>query len=180
MNSLEPKLKSLMTAALDGDKIAYRDLLSGLGPRLRAFFRRRLADGGVDAEDLVQDTLMAIHLKRHTYDREQPFTPWLWAIARYKLLDHWRRGGVRRTVPLDDAGELFAEESVEEGATRRDVSRLLGSLPARQRRLFEDVKLTGLSIREAADRAGMTETAAKVSLHRGMKALEAKVRDEDV
>ncbi len=180
MNSLEPKLKALMIAALDGDKAAYRELLSGLGPQLRGFFRRRLGDGAADAEDLVQDTLMAIHTKRHTYDRDQPFTPWLWAIARYKLLDHWRRQGVRRTVPLEDAGELFADESAEEGATRRDVSRLLQTLPARQRRLFEAVKLTGFSIREAADREGMSETAAKVSLHRGMKTLEAKVRDEDL
>ena len=127
----------------------------------------------------MQDVLLAIHLKRHTYDTSQPFTPWVWGVARYKLLDHFRRVGARRAVPLEDAGELFAEENVEEGAVRRDVSRLLSTLPARQQGLFRDVKLTGLSVREAADRVGMTETAAKVSLHRGMKTLEAKVRDEN-
>ncbi len=179
MTSLEPTLKALMVKSLGGDKAAYRDLLSALGPFLRGFFRRRLGPGSADSEDLVQDVLLAIHLKRHTYDTAQPFTPWVWGVARYKLLDHFRRVGARRTVPLDDAGELFAEENVEEGAVRRDVSRLLETLPTRTRGLFTDVKLTGLSVREAADRVGMTETAAKVSLHRGMKTLEAKVRDED-
>ena len=172
-------MKALMIRSLAGEQSAYRELLSTLGPFVRGFFRRRLGAGSADVEDLVQDVLLAIHLKRHTYDTAQPFTPWVWGVARYKLLDHFRRVGARRTVPLDDADELFAEENVEEGAVRRDVSRLLSTLPERQRGLFRDVKLTGLSVREAADRIGMTETAAKVSLHRGMKTLEAKVRDED-
>ena len=179
MTNLEPTLKTLMVESLAGDQAAYRKLLSALGPFLRGFFRRRLGAGSADAEDLVQDVLLAIHLKRHTYDPAQPFTPWVWGVARYKLLDHFRRVGARKTTALDDAGELFAEENVEEGAVRRDVSRLLSTLPERQRGLFRDVKLTGLSVREAADRVGMTETAAKVSLHRGMKSVEAKVRDED-
>ncbi len=179
MTTLESELKALMVSSLGGDRAAYRDLLSALGPFLRGFFRRRLGGASDDAEDLVQDVVLAIHLKRHTWDPAQPLTPWVWGVARYKLLDHFRRIGARRTVPLDDAGELLAEENVEEGAVRRDVSRLLSTLPARQRGLFQDVKLTGLSIREAADRGGMSETAAKVSLHRGMKTLEAKVRDED-
>lgn len=172
-------MKALMIRSLAGEQLAYRQLLSALGLFVRGFYRRRLGAGSADVEDLVQDVLLAIHLKRHTYDAAQPFTPWVWGVARYKLLDHFRRVGARKTVPLDDAGELFAEENVEEGAVRRDISRLLSTLPARQRGLFRDVKLTGLSVREAADRIGMTETAAKVSLHRGMKTLEAKVRDED-
>jgi len=172
-------MKALMIRSLAGEQLAYRQLLSALGLFVRGFYRRRLGAGSADVEDLVQDVLLAIHLKRHTYDAAQPFTPWVWGVARYKLLDHFRRVGARKTVPLDDAGELFAEENVEEGAVRRDISRLLSTLPARQRGLFRDVKLTGLSVREAADRIGVTETAAKVSLHRGMKTLEAKVRDED-
>lgn len=172
-------MKGLMVAGLAGDRRAHHDLLSGLAPFLRGFFRRRMGDGAADAEDLVQETLLAVHLKRDTYDAAQPFTPWVWAIARYKLIDHFRRVGARRAVPLEDAGDLFADATVEEGAVRRDVSRLLATLPARQRALFLDVKLTGLSIGEAADRAGMSETAAKVSLHRGMKALNAKVDHED-
>jgi RNA polymerase sigma-70 factor (ECF subfamily) len=179
VTQLEPRLKALMVAGLDGDGAAYARLLAALGGYLRAHFRRRLGAGAADVEDLVQETLIAIHVKRDVYDRDQPFTPWVYGIARYKLLDHYRRLGARQHVPLDDAGELFAVENPEEGAVRRDVDKLLARLPARQRRLMEDVKLSGLSMEEAAARGGMSVSAAKVSVHRGMKRLESEVGDED-
>lgn len=168
-----------MVAGLDGDGAAHAQLLATLGGYLRAHFRRRLGAGSADVEDLVQETLIAVHLKRGVYDRGQPFTPWAYAIARYKLLDHYRRLGARRHVPLDDAGELFSSENPEEGAVRRDIDKLLGKLPRRQRDLLRDVKLTGLSMEEAAARGGMSVSAAKVSVHRSMKRLEKEVGDED-
>ena len=168
-----------MIAGLDGDRAAYRELLVCLGGALRGYFRRRLGPGAPELEDLVQETLLALHLKRAVYDRKQPFAPWLWAIARYKLLDHFRRVGARRTVPLDDAGELSAEADTEEGAVRRDVETLLARLPERQRRLVRDVKLTGYSMEEAAGRAGMSTTAVKVSVHRSMKRLQKEAGGED-
>lgn len=179
MAAPEPRLKALMIRGLQGDKDAYRELLGVLTPYLRGHFRRRLGPGDADAEDLVQETLLAIHLKRETYDRHQPFTPWAYGIARYKLLDHFRRTGARQTIPLDDAGDLFAVENPDEGAVRRDIAQLLGSLPPRQRALMRDVKLTGLSMQEAAQRGGVSVTAAKVSIHRSMRRLARKVGDED-
>ena len=179
----EQHLKGLMLRGLDGDAGAWRMLLTEMGGHLRAYFGRRLYDGGADAEDLVQETLIAIHAKRATWDPSQPFTSWAWAVARYKLIDHLRRSGRRRHVPIDDAAaDLFAEESVEEGAVRSDLKRVLSILPDRQRRLIEEVKLTGASVAEAAARHGFTETAAKVSIHRSMKRLSASVGaavDED-
>ena len=151
-------------------------MLSGY---LRGYFARRLAGPSADLEDLLQETLLAIHLKRDSYDPAQPFTPWAYAMARYKLLDHFRRTGARRTVPMEEAGVLFAEETVEAGAIRTDLSRLLGRLPDRQRRLVVDVRLEGLSLREAADRSGCSLSAAKVNLHRALKALSRSVADED-
>ncbi len=168
-----------MIAALDGDRAAYGELLGVLSGYLRGHFRRRLGPGAADVEDLVQETVLAVHLKRGVYDRGQPFTPWVYAIARYKLLDHFRRVGARRAVPLDDAGELFSLENTEEGAVRRDVDKLLARLPPRQRQLMADVKLTGLSMEEAAARSGMSVSAVKVAVHRGMKRLEKEVGDED-
>ena len=168
-----------MVAGLDGDGAAHGQLLAALGGYLRAHFRRKLGAGSADVEDLVQETLIAIHVKRAVYDRTQPFTPWAYAIARYKLLDHYRRLGSRQHVPLDDVGELFANENPEEGAVRRDVDKLLARLPARQQRLMRDVKLAGFSMEEAAERSGMSVSAAKVSVHRGMKRLESEVGDED-
>jgi RNA polymerase sigma-70 factor (ECF subfamily) len=177
---VEARLKALMIAALDGDRAAYRALLETLSGHLRAYFARRLGAGAGEVEDLVQETLLALHLKRAVYDRRQPFTPWLFAIARYKLLDHWRRVGARRSVPVDEAGELFAQENPEEGAVRRDVETLLARLPERQRRLMADVKIGGYSMEEAAQRQGMSVTAAKVSVHRSMKKLGKEVGGADL
>jgi len=175
----EGRLKALMLRGLAGDAGAHAGLLRAMSGYLRGYFSRRLGAGAADMEDLVQDTLLAIHLRRGTYDAAQPFTPWAYAIARYKLLDHFRRQGVRRTLPLEDAGELYAQDNPEEGAVRRDVTKLLDTLPGRQRQLMRDVKLTGLSMEEAAARSGMSVTAVKVSVHRGMQSLIKRVRDED-
>ena len=174
----EARLKALMLRGLAGEAAAQGQLLSALSGYLRGYFGRRLGAGAADVEDLVQDTLLAIHLKRAAYDPAQPFTPWAYAVARYKLIDHYRRQGVRQAVPLDDAGDLFAQDNPEEGAVRRDVSQLLATLPERQRKLMIDVKLHGHSMEEAAQRSGMSVSAVKVSLHRGLKALSRKVLGE--
>lgn len=177
-----------MLRGLEGDAPAWRVLLSELGAHLRPYFNRRLFDGGADAEDLVQEALIAIHAKRATWDASQPFTGWAYAIARHKLVDHLRRQGRRPTHPIEEASDLFAEHTVEDGATKADLGRCLSLLPARQRRLIEDVRLRGMSVAEAGERHGYTETAAKVSIHRSLKVLTAKfapvaeregVRDED-
>jgi RNA polymerase sigma-70 factor (ECF subfamily) len=172
----ESGLKEMMLRGLAGDAGAHAQLLGALGGYLRAYFARRLGPGSAETEDLVQETLLAIHLKRDTYDPRQPFTPWAYAIGRYKLLDHYRRRGVRKTVPLEDAGELISGETAEEGATRRDLAQLMGELPARQRALIQDVKITGYSIEEAAGRQSMTPGAAKVAIHRALQRLARKVR----
>ncbi len=168
-----------MLKGLAGDAAAWRMLLSDLGGHLRPFFARRLFDGGADAEDLVQETLIVIHAKRATWDPAQPFTNWAFTIARHKLIDHLRRQGRRPTQPMDQAGDLFAEHTVEDGATRGDLDRCLALLPVRQRRLIEDVRLRGLSVAEAAERQGYTLSAAKVSLHRSLKSLRAVYAPDD-
>lgn len=175
----EAQLKALMVRGLGGDSVAHGQLLSHLSRCLRGFFARRMGSGAADLEDLVQDTLLAIHLKRASYDTAQPFTPWAYAVARYKLIDHYRRTGKRNTVPLEDAGVLLAEGNVEEGAVRRDLGKLLDTLPARQRQVMVEVKLAGHSIEEAAQRSGMSVSAVKVAIHRGIKALGKRVRDAD-
>jgi len=175
----EAALKALMLRGLAGEAAAHAQLLRLLGSHLRAYFTRRLAAPAADAEDLVQETLLAIHLKRDTYDPGQPFTPWAYAIARYKLLDHFRRQGVRRFVPLEDAGVLLAAENAEEGVARRDLDKLLAELPERQQALVRDVKLAGYSIDEASKRRGVSAVAAKVGIHRALQRLARKVADED-
>jgi RNA polymerase sigma-70 factor (ECF subfamily) len=169
-----------MVASLDGDATAHRRLLSALSGHLRGYFRRRLGAGSAEAEDLVQETLLAIHLKRASYDRSLPFTPWAYAIARYKLVDHVRRSRRHVHVPLEDAGTLLAVDSPEEGAARSDLERLLGQLPERQRALIEEVKIQGFSVEEAARKRGVTSVSARVMLHRALQWLNRRVvRDQD-
>ena len=174
MTDREAHLKALMLRGLDGDTGAWRVLLTDMGAHLRPYFRSRLFNGGADVEDLVQETLIAIHAKRATWDPSQPFTGWAYAVARHKLIDHLRRQGRRPTHPLEEASALFAEHTVEDGATRADLSRCLSVLPVRQRKLIEDVRLSGLSVAEAAERHGYTLTAAKVAIHRSLKSLNAR------
>ncbi len=182
MAASEDDLKALMIASLDGDGVAYRALLDRIGGHLRGYYRGRLPQAGQgisEAEDLVQETLIAVHTRRHTYDRGQPFTPWLYAIARYKLIDHLRR--TRATamhVPIEAAQAITARSDQADAESTLDVGRLLARLPPKMRTAITDVKLQGLSVAEAAARSGMSESAVKVNVHRGLKALAAVIARE--
>jgi len=176
---LEAKLKALMLRGLAGDAAAHAELLGMLAIYLRGFLARKMGRNAADLEDLVQEALLAIHLKRDTYDTSQPFTAWAFTIARYKLIDWYRRNRIRRTEPLDEASDLFAGDNAEEVAVRRDLGKLVATLPEKQRALLEDVKIAGLSNAEAATKAGMTEGAVKVSIHRSLQVLMRKARSED-
>ncbi len=178
MKTLEARLKPLMIAGLDGEASAWREFLKLLRPALHAYFNRRQFYGDADVEDLVQDALLAIHSKRETWRRADPVTSWCFTIARYKLIDHLRKSGRAKLVPLVDDLVLL-HDGVEDGAVRRDLEKLLDTAAPKQRALIEDVRLSGYSLAEAGERAGMTEGAAKVSLHRAMKALMKRVSDRE-
>jgi RNA polymerase sigma-70 factor, ECF subfamily len=175
----EERLRPLMIRSLEGDADAHRQLLGTLSGHLRGYFARRIGAGASEVEDLVQETLLAVHLKRDSYDRALPFTPWAYAVARYKLIDHLRRRYRQVHVPLEDAGALFAGDDPEQGALQTDLERLLERLPERQRSLLQDVKLQGLSIEEAAEKRGMTAVSARVMLHRTLKWLNRAWHDEN-
>jgi RNA polymerase sigma-70 factor (ECF subfamily) len=132
-------------------------------------------------EDLVQETLLAVHNQRHTYESDQPLTAWVHAIARYKLVDLLRRRAGREamTDPLDDELAVFAASDTEAADARRDVAKLLARLPERQRLPIQYMKLEGRSVIETARATGMSESAVKVGVHRGLKALAAMIRGGD-
>lgn len=179
MEIVEEHLRDLLLRGLQADAAAYERFLKELGAHLRAFLRRRLSQYLGEVEDLVQETLLAIHNQRHTYRPDMPVTAWAHAIARYKLIDWLRSHRVKEALndPLDDAGELFASSDEEAAEARRDLGRLLQTLPDRQRLPIVHVKLEGLSVVEAARLTGMSESAVKVGVHRGLKALAARIRD---
>lgn len=157
-----------MLRALDGDVDAARAMLTEVRDYLLSFYRRRLPQE--DAEDLAQECLLAIHAKRSTYDPRLPFSAWAYAIARYKLVDHLRRSGRRRTVPIDSVAAL-AIDDLGKAAAREDLAHVLSKIPEPQRALIEDVRIAGYSFAEAGARHGLSEGAAKVRVHRSLKAL---------
>ena len=179
MKQVEITLHALLTRALAGDNGAYRQFLGHSAARLRAYFRRRLPFDPADIEDLVQETLLAIHNSRHTFRAAEPVTAWLHAIARYKLVDELRSRAVRPAIdlPLDeDAEAAWLDAAPAAAEARRDLLRLLERLPERMRLPIVHVKLEGLSVAEAAARTGLSESAVKVGIHRGLKRLAALAR----
>ena len=177
MESVEERLRGLLMQGLDADAAAYQRFLKELSAHLRAFLRRRLAQRPDEVEDLVQETLLAVHNQRHTYDAGEPLTAWVHAIAKYKLVDLLRRSGRRSLVTdsLDDVDEILAHGDAEAREARRDLGRLLERLPDRHRLPIVHVKIEGLSVAETAARTGMSESAVKVGVHRGLKALAALI-----
>ncbi len=178
MHPVEERLKILFLAGLDGDAVSYREFLDQLSGHLRALLRRRLYQLQDHIEDIVQETLLAVHNGRHTYRADQPLTAWVNAIARYKMMDFFRARARHEALnePLDDYLEIFACSDVEPADAKRDIGRLLEQLPDRQRLPILHVKLQGLSVVQTAQLTGMSESAVKVGVHRGLKALAAKIR----
>lgn len=173
----ELRLHDLFVRGLDGDATAYREFLQKLSLHLRAFLARRLFGWPDDVEDLVQECLLAMHNQRHTYQTDQPLTAWVHAIARYKMIDLLRAKSGREALhdAIDDESLLFVESATASSDARRDLAGLLGTLPDRHRLPIVHVKLEGLSVAEAARLLEMSESAVKIGIHRGLKALSRRV-----
>src|SRR6266702_3882631 len=182
MTTGEIELKALMLASLGGDAASHRMLLDRLCDRLRAYYKGRLARigrGASDAEDLVQEAVLAIHLKRSTYDPSEPLTPWVHAIARYKLVDFLRRTrAALADVPIEDADEVMAHDDHDAAESSYDIRRLMERLPKNMQCAIDAVKLQGLSTAEAAKRCGLSESGVKVNVHRGLRTLAALIARE--
>src|SRR6201985_2850685 len=170
-----------MRLAISGDSAAYHRLLKPIRLVLRAGARRGLARAGqpVDqSEDVVQEILLAVHLKRHTWDANAPCAPWLFAIARNKLIDALRRRGRRVFVNIDDFSETLADQPAEETASPGEVPAQLPTLPARQREVLQSIAVESASIKDTATKFAMSEGAVRVALHRGLSSLATKLRGE--
>ena len=172
----EPTLARLMAATQNGDKAAGNVLLTEVGVWLERYFRRRVPPHSID--DLVQDVLIAFYTKRATWDPARPFLPWLAAIARYRWVDHLRK------VYKHESKELMEEDAVEDSEeevvlARVSLDRLFGQIPDKQAEVIEMVKISGLSIREAAEKTGQSESLVKVNIHRGLKKLASLVEKAD-
>jgi RNA polymerase sigma-70 factor, ECF subfamily len=179
VRSEEAQWADWMRAANAGDNKAYRRLLEALTPFLRMIVRQgftRAGLSGADVEDVVQETLLAIHLKRQTWDADQLFTPWVRAIARHKLIDTLRRRGNRTNLPIEDFADIIPAEPAAEELSQAEAERLLSILGGRQREIVQAICLDGASIKEASVKFGISEGATRVALHRGLGALAAAFR----
>lgn len=179
MRSREEDWSAWMAAALEGDEPAYRRFLEAVTPHLRMLAKRRLAvfgAGNQDLEDVVQEALLAIHLKRGTWDPRRPIGPWISVIARNKLVDTLRRRGHRVSIPIEDVVDLVPDERQAEPTDEHDIARMLGNLKPVQRDIVQAISLDGTSVRDTAARLSMTEGAVRVALHRALKSLAAIYR----
>lgn len=181
MSDRETQWSGLMRAASHGDSAAYERCLREIAQGLRPLVRRGLLRTGVnpaETEDVVQDILIAVHLKRQTWDETRPIGPWIAGIARYKIIDAARRRGGRTDLSIDDFADILPDEAQPETASERDVVRSLEALPPGQRKVVQAIAVEGVSIAAAARSLDMTEGAVRVALHRGLAALAKRHRDE--
>ena len=180
LTDFESDIRPLWALAQAGDEGAYRQALERMARRLRAYYRRRMPNLLDDVEDLVQETLLAVHLQRGTYDPSFSVSAWFTAIARHKLIDLWRRRGRR-----EDLHEAYEDDELEgsplaapaeDHHASRDLEQLMKALPELQRQAIALTKLEGLSVTEASQRTGISESAIKVQVHRGLKRLADLVK----
>ena len=170
----------LMRAASRGDAGAYRSLLQELAPLLRVVASRGFSRSGLgseDVEDVVQETLLAVHLKRHTWDESKPLLPWVRAIAHNKLVDNLRRRGRHVHVPIEDFSDTLAADAQSDAMNGVDTERVLARLKGRDRAIVLAISIEGASARQVAARLGMTEGAVRVALHRAIQSLARALRD---
>jgi RNA polymerase sigma factor (sigma-70 family) len=174
MREKEEEWATMMRQALSGDADAYRSFFDAVTPALRATARRNLSRYGAtadDAEDVVQETLLALHLKRHTWDGCRPIGPWIAAIARNKLIDSLRKRRRHAETPIDELSDFLGAEEASDPLGPHELDRLLLKLNERQRDIVRSLSVQGASVRETARRLAMSEVAVRVSLHRALKAM---------
>lgn len=169
------ELRDLFMRGRAGESAAQRGFLTKVTPLLRSYFRRRLPDAPDDVEDLVQDTLIALHTRRDTFDTRYPLSAWFYSIAKYRLCDFIRRRRRRRESPLEglDFGAVDANFAASDA--QRDVAKLMQHLSDKQRAAVRLVKLEQQSVRDAATQTELSESAVKVAAHRGFRAMQRLV-----
>lgn len=172
-DSLEVTWSTLLVQGNDGNSHAYKKFLESVTPYLRGLARYHCSQfrATADVEDVVQEILLAIHLKRSTWDSRRPVGPWISAIARNKLIDLMRRRGRRVEVPIDEVIDSLPYEDCIDPTVTPSIEALLRQLASPQKDIVELISLEGHTVRDAAQQLGMSEGAVRVALHRALKAL---------
>ncbi len=172
--------EKLLTAANAGDGKAYAQFLLTVAPILRGVVRARGGRlGEAECEDIVQEVLLAVHLKRHTWRPGAPVRPWLYAITRYKVVDAFRARGRRIDMPIEWFADSLTAESDPDRTEAADMAKMIGMLDGRSAAIVRKIGIEGASVAETGQALGMSEGAIRVALHRAMKTL-ALLRERHV
>lgn len=171
---------NLLAAANSGDVQAYARFLRTVTPVLRGVVRSKgvgLGDAG--CEDVLQEVLLAVHLKRHTWQEGAPARPWLYAIARYKVIDALQARGRSIDLPIEDFTDVLAADTGPDPTEAADMAKMIGMLDGRSAKIVQMIGVEGASTLEAGQALQMTEGAVRVALHRALKTL-AVLRERHV
>tara|TARA_Y100001937_G_scaffold128708_1_gene207066 strand:+ start:4429 stop:5031 length:603 start_codon:yes stop_codon:yes gene_type:complete len=177
----ESRLSGLMARAQTGDSAAYREFLETALPVVRRFIGNKIRDADW-AEDIAQEVLVSIHRARASYDPERPIFPWIHAIAHRRFVDHMRKWSriSEKEVQGETLLDLQAKEDKEHPYLLQEVlEKAIEKLGPKQKQAVRLLKYDGLSVREAAARMDMTETAVKVTAHRAYKALRKILEQQE-
>ena len=180
MESREHLWAEAMRAERQGNAAAYERLLKEIAGLLRKLVRHRLAQYGLapdEAEDLVQEILIGLHTKRHTWDPDRPFMPWLFAVTRYKFVDAARRmrreAGHRVDLTMEELSEMVAAPEEDFDRATLDLERHLNALPQGQQTVVRALAIDGASVRDTAKKLTTSEGAIRVTFHRALQKLKA-------
>jgi RNA polymerase sigma-70 factor (ECF subfamily) len=162
----------LFIAANAGDARAYAKFLQAVTPVLRGIVRAKgVSLGAAGCEDVLQEVLLAVHLKRHTWEPDSPVRPWLYAITRYKVIDAFRARGRKIDVPIDDFADVLAADAGPDPTEAADMAKMIGMLDERSATIIRKIGLEGDSVAETGAALTMSEGAVRVALHRALKTL---------
>jgi RNA polymerase sigma-70 factor (ECF subfamily) len=174
----ELRWREWMMRATSGDADAYQKLMTELATAVESYLRSRFGPSSF-VEDCVQESLLAIHRARASYDPRRPFRAWLFAIVRHKAIDQLRRQETRTRIENVNAEELYDRASAPDPGASRDAATLLSRLPPKYREALELTKLEGHSLEEAGRRAGVTAGAMKTRVHRAIRAIRTALAEEE-
>ena len=169
-----------MVSAQAGDERDYRQLLEELAGVIQKFLRSRFGSH-LFIEDCVQESLIAIHQARHTYDPKRPFRPWLFAIVRNKAIDFFRRQGTReRALQHFQTEQEILSQPGRQSLSQSEIAdgRLLESLSEQHREVLVLTKIIGFSVAETSDRLGISEGAVKVRVYRAIRKLRQLLEED--
>ncbi len=168
----EESTATCLRTALGGDQVAYRRFLQDITPVIRGIVRARLVNQNRQTvEDVLQEVLLAVHSKRHTWNQDQPVLPWVYAIARYKAIDSLRRTRIEmRYSSIDDVQEdlVAADTGLERDM---DMATAVAQLDGRVQQVVRAMGIEGASVAEIGKRLNISENAVRVAFHRGLAQL---------